>query len=423
MEYKKITRDSFNIHFIKTDRFKAVNIDIFFTKKFKKEDISYANLLCKMLTYTSKKYNTKNKLAIKLEELYSLKYGSIFSVRGNAEHINLGIEFINPKYTEEGMYKESLNFLKEVLFNPHIEKNGFNHKIFDINIENLKTQIDTLKVNPELFSFFKYRSIMYEGTPTAYSLLGTEFDYEKINPKKLYNFYKTLFKDFKIDIIVAGDLEEREENIILEAIEDMFKNIKPKKIKEIDLYIKYKPTSKVKEVIEKGEFNQSQLYMGYRFKDINEFELKYVLVIYNAILSKIDNSVLFESLRINNYLCYSIDSSKNNYNTSITINSGINKVNFNKAVDLIKKSIEDMTDIKNINSKLNVALKTLNTIINDYYDDVYSLIDYYYSNEFEALGSIEERREKLMSITAEDVVTLGTKAYLSTIYMLEGANE
>ncbi len=423
MEYKKFTRDSFNIHFVKTKRFKAVNVDIFFTKEFKKEDISYANLLCNMLTYSSKKYNTKNKYAIKLEELYSMKCSSTFGIHGNTEYINVSIEFINPKYTEKSMYMESLIFLKEILFNPHIEKDKFNDKIFDINKSSLKTQLDTLKANPKLFSDLKYRSFMYAGTPTANCILGNDKDYNKINSKKLYNFYKTLFKDFKIDIVVVGDINTEDEETVFSSIDNMFKNVNPKKLKKLNLYIKHKYNSKVKQVIEKDKFNQSQLYMGYRFKDINEFELKYVLTLYNIILGNIGTSVLFESLRTKNYLCYSIGSSKNTYNTSVTINSGINKVNFNKAVELIEKSIKDMTDEKKIQSKLNVALKTMNTILNDYYDDVYSIIDYYYNLEFEFLDSIEERREKLMNITVDDIVNLGKKAYLTTIYMLEGENE
>lgn len=423
MEYKKLTRDNFNIHFIRTDRFKAINIDIFFTKKFKKEDISYANLLCNMLVYTSKKYNTKNKYAIKLEELYSMKCGSTFGLRGSSEYINLGIEFINPKYTEKSMYIESLNFLKEVLFNPDIEKDKFNEKIFDINKNNLKTQLDTLKTNPSLFSSLQYRSVMYAGTATAHCVLGKEKDYDKINSKNLYNFYKTLFRDFKIDIVVVGEIETEEEQIIFDAIDNMFKNITPKKLKSFDLYIKYKHNSKVNQVIEKGKFNQSKLYMGYRFKDISEVELKYVLTLYNIILGNINNSVLFESLRTKNYLCYHIGSRKNTYNTSITINSGINKVNFDKAVKLIKQSIKDMTKEEKIKPKLNIALKAMNTILNDYYDDVYSIIDYYYNLEFETLDSIEERREKLMNVKVEDIVNLGNKAYLTTIYMLEGENE
>lgn len=423
MEYKKFTRDSFNIHFVKTDRFKAINVDIFFTKEFKKEDVSYANLLCNMLTYTSKKYNTKNKYAIKLEELYSMKCSSTFGIHGNTEYINLSIEFINPKYTEKSMHIESLSFLKEILFNANIKKDKFDDKIFDINKNTLKTQLDTLKANPRLFSDLKYRSFMYAGTPTANCILGNDKDYNKISSKKLFNFYKTLFKDFKIDIIVVGEVNNDEEEVIFDSIDNMFKNVIPKKLKKPNLYIGYKYNSKVKQIIEKGKFNQSQLYMGYRFKDINEFELKYVLTLYNIILGNIGTSVLFESLRTKNYLCYSIGSRKNIYNTSLTVTSGINKVNFNKAVELIEQSIKDMTDEKKIKSKLNVALKTMNTILNDYYDDVYSIIDYHYNLEFETLDSIEERREKLMNITINDIVNLGKKAYLTTIYMLEGENE
>jgi len=67
--------------------------------------------------------------AIKLEELYSMKCSSIFGMRGNAEYINLSLEFLNPKYTEESMYESSLNFLREILFNPHVDNEKFDESL------------------------------------------------------------------------------------------------------------------------------------------------------------------------------------------------------------------------------------------------------------------------------------------------------
>lgn len=423
MEYKKIKRKYYNIHCIKTDRFKAINVDVFFTKETKKEDISYSNLLCKTLVYSTSKYNTKNKFAIELEELYAMKCNSSFAVKGNTEYINVSLEFLNPKYTEKTMYEESLKFLKEVLFNPHVKAEEFDPEFFELNKNNLILQLESLKANPFLKSELKYRSIMYKGTPTEYSTLGTIEEFNKITPKKLYNFYKKLFSDYKIDIIVLGDVDNEAEELMLKKIDDIFASLKPKEIGDLNPFIKYNPSKKVVEVVEKEDFNQSQLYLGYRIADLTEFELRYVLKLYNFILGKMNNSILFDKVRGKNSLCYSIGSRANVYNTSITINSGINKVNFKKAVKLIEESIADMSDPSKIKPLFNHALKSINTMLNNYYDDVYAIIDYYYKLEFETVCNIEEERETLLSLTVEDVVSLGKKLYLSTVYLLEGKSE
>lgn len=422
MEYKKLKRNSFNIHLINTDRFKAINLDIFFSKKVQKEDISFSNLLCNMFVYSSKKYDTKNKLSIKLEELYSTKINSSYGINGNIQYINFGIEFLNPKYTEDFMYDESIELLKEIIFHPNAHNNEFENKTFELCKNNVVTQIKMLKINSFLKSKLKYKNIMFENTPSAYSSLGNEIDYEKITPKKLFEFYKKLFQDYKLDIFILGELTNEIENYIINEIDKLFKNLNNKNL-VLSPFINYKISSRVKEIIETDDFKQSQLYVGYRIKNISKYELYYVINLYNVILGKINNSILFEKLRGENSLCYFITSSAYVYNTSINIESGINKVNYEKAVKLIKESIEDMKNEEKIKPLFEVALKTLNTIINDFYDDAYEIIDFYYKSEFEALDSIEEKREKLLNVSIKDIIALAKKLQLSTIYFLEGKSE
>ena len=80
MEYKKIQKENYTLHLINTNRFKLMNVVVFFTKKFEKKDILYGNLLTKNLVYTSKKYNTKSKIAVVGEELYGARVSSSFNI-------------------------------------------------------------------------------------------------------------------------------------------------------------------------------------------------------------------------------------------------------------------------------------------------------------------------------------------------------
>ncbi len=422
MEYKKLKKNSFNIHIINTDRFKAINLDIFFTKKSKKEDISFSNLLCNMFVYSSKKYNTKNKLSIKLEELYSTKINCNYGINGNIQFINFGVEFLNPKYTADSMYYESVDILKEIIFNPNTINNEFDNKTFELCRNNIISQIEALKINPFLKSKLKYKSIMFEGSPTAYSSLGNDKDYYNITAKDLFKFYNRLFKDYKLDIFVSGEITEDKEKLIINLLERVFSRVNNKHL-SLNPFVEYKIPKKSKEIIDKDDFKQSQLYMGYRIDDISNYELYYVMKLYNIILGKINNSILFEKFRGENSLCYFISSSAYTHNTSINIESGISKDNYDIAVKLIKESIEDMKNENKIKPLYDVALKTVNTILNDFYDDVYEIIDFYYKSEFEVLDSIEEKREKLLNVSIQDIVDLAKKLKLSLIYFLEGKSE
>ena len=130
MEYSKINKNNITYHLINTDRFKTITVVMFFTKDFDKDDIVYGNYLTNNLVYSTKKYNTKNKIATFGEDLYGVKMTSSFGLNGKCETISFTLEFINPKYTEEKYYDLSLGFLKEVLLNPNVTNKEFNKDFF-----------------------------------------------------------------------------------------------------------------------------------------------------------------------------------------------------------------------------------------------------------------------------------------------------
>ena len=58
MNYTKYQNGAYNIHLIKTDRFKTISIRINFKRKIVKEDITKRNLLTKVLLESNEHYKT-----------------------------------------------------------------------------------------------------------------------------------------------------------------------------------------------------------------------------------------------------------------------------------------------------------------------------------------------------------------------------
>ena len=418
MDYKKIDKDNLTIHLINTSRFKTINVVVFFTREFNKNDIVYGNLLAYNMVYSSKKYNTKNKIAIHGEELYGAKVSSSFGLSGKLESFVFSLDFVNPKYTDSKYMKESLDYLKEVVFNPNVENEEFNLEYYNIIKNDIISKINSIKINPNLYAGIEYAKIMYDKTPTSYSSIPTLEELESIDNKKLYKFYKTLFDgSFKIDVCVLGEVDES----IVNIIEDMFKGIKCNN-KKMSLTINHKYKDEVIEKQESLHFNQSKLYIGYRLIDMSDHELNHVLRIYNTILGTMNDSILFNIVREENSLCYSIGSYVTKYNPSLTIYAGINKDNYEKTIELIKKCVDNMSDEKQVSRLFDSAKKTINTYLNNYYDDVISQINTYYNREFENVEDVETLRDNINKVTIDEVINLNKKIKLSTIYLLKGDN-
>ena len=81
-----------------------------------------------------------------------------------------------------------------------------------------------------------------------------------------------------------------------------------------------------------------------------------------------------------------------------------------------------MKDKNTVKKLFNYAKRTINTYLNNYYDDVISQVNTYYNREFETVEDIETIREKINEVTIDEVLKLNEKIKLSTIYMLKGDN-
>lgn len=417
MEYKKIQNKEYTLHLINSNRFKSINVVLFLTKEFNKDDIAYGGMLSNNLVYTSKKYNTKNKMAIASEELYGANITASFGITGNSETFIFSLEFINPKYTESKYLDESLNLLGEILFNPNVKDNKFEETYFNLIKKDAITRSMSVKDNPGLYASLEYSKIMFKGTPTSYNTIPTIEDLEKVTPETLYQKYTELFNEnYKIDIVVHGEIDDN----IITSIENKFKHIKGNNDKKISLYINHKYDNKVIEKVDTLPFNQSKLYIGYRLNDLSYHELNHVLRVYNTILGTMNDSLLFNIVREEHSLCYTVGSYYTKYNPSLTVYAGINKVNYEETVKLIKECVNLMSDKKTVERLFNSSLKTINTYLNNYYDDVTSQINEYYRKEFERTESVEELKENIDKVTIDEVINLNKKITLSTIYLLRG---
>ena len=343
---------------------------------------------------------------------------SSFSLTGTCETITFSLDFLNPKYTSPEYMDLSLDYFKEIVLNPNVKDNKFNSEYFNIIKNDLISTIQSIKDNPSKYASINYAKVMYEGTPTAYNTIPEISDLDKVNEENLYSFYKQLLNNTcNLDICILGEVD----NNIIDKIHERFKCIKSLK-KHFNFTIKHKYDTKIKERIDSLKYNQSRVYLGYRLNDLTYRELNYVLKVYNTILGTMNDSILFNVVREENSLCYSIGSYINRYNPSLTAYAGINKDNYEKTVELIKKCVESMMDKKTVERLFDSAKKTINTYLNNYYDDNIMQMNNYYASEYEKVDDIEKQREEINSVTIEEVLELNNKISLSTIYMLKGEN-
>ena len=183
---------SFKVHLIKTDLFKTITMKVMFHTPIIKEDITKRNILSDILLTSSKKYATRRDLNIKSEELYAADIYTSNQRIGNYITTSFILQTLNDKYTEDGNFASSVEFLHEIIFNPDLINNKFKDEKLELVKSNAKIALESIKENSENYSIIRLKEEYDNKSSVSYRMTGYLDDLEKINTQNLYDYYEKM---------------------------------------------------------------------------------------------------------------------------------------------------------------------------------------------------------------------------------------
>lgn len=416
MNYEMIDMGAYNLHIIKTTKFKTITVEVNFREKMSKDSITMRNLLKSVLLSTNKNFQNERELIKETENLYDLKLISSNTRMGNYSNLAFKIRFLNEKYTEKSMNEYSIGFLLDVIFNPDVENNSFKKEIVNKCKLKLEKSIKSLPDNKLKYALFKLLETTVD-KPYSYNSYGYLEDLEKINPQNLYEYYQKVINTNYIDVFVVGDVNTDD---IKEIFKNNFKANTFKKVQNDLLISELKPRQRIKKVVEKDTVNQTQLTLLCSLNDLTTFERKYTLLVYGELLGGSSNSLLFDTVREKNSYAYYINASAKAYDNILMIYSGIEPGNSDNVLKLIKKTLQNISKGKFDDKQLESAKETIISSIKASMDSPAGIINTYYAKILIDSLLFKERMENISKITKEDIMELSKKINLNTLFLLEG---
>lgn len=417
MEYKIYDEKSYKIHTIKTDKFKSCSMEIMFRNKIDKDKITESILLTDVLAESSKKYPKRREITMELEDLYNARFRTIASRLGNSVMIDFVLDFLDPKYCEDGYLDKVIEFPFEIMLNPHIDGDGFNQRSFNIRTNFIKSEIESLKENPPRYAFRRSLLNMDKDSPSSYSMAGYLEDLDNINPKSLIDTYHDVLDNYTCDIYVIGNLDMSN---VVRLIKKFFKN-KSIKNNKINMYVKNKLRNKPQSIVEEGKCEQDSFIMIYNLDKLNKRERDYTIRLYNMILGSGGlTSKLYRYLREENSLCYTVSSMYQKYDGLLIIYSGINAKDKAKCEKLIKKAMNEMIKGEFEDSELDNAKKSIVSSIKMNEDTPGGIIDNYLFHELDDVEFYDDRIKIFNSITKDEIIDVAKKVKLNTVYLYKG---
>lgn len=414
---KKEIKKGVQLHILNTDKFKTNLVAIFLTTKLERETVTANALISAVLRRGSNTLKTQEEISKQLEELYGASFDCGIDKTGDNQVLKFYIETVNDTFlpqTNENILKKALENILDIIFNPLVENHAFKKEYVEQEKNNMKQRIEGRIDNKRRYALDRCIEEMYKDKPFGLYRFGYVEDLKNINEVNLYERYKQLIEQCKIDIFVSGNVNEEVENIIKEN--QNIRNLEerePSYNKESE-----KNTVKQGEKIEKMDVMQGKLVVGLDVNSQNEDE-KYNVMIYNTILGGSANSKIFQNVREKANLAYEAGSRYFKYKDNIFVICGIEISNYEKVLNLIKKQLEDMKNGDFTEEEVENAKKAIISSIKTIDDEQDTSITYYFGQEMSGnQKSVEEYIERIGKVTKENVIQVANKVELNTIYFL-----
>lgn len=421
MKYNEIDiKNGIKLHTIKTEKFKTNLIAVMLTTKLDRKNVTKNALIPAVLRRGTKFMQTQEEINKKMEDMYGASFDCGLDKTGDNQILKFYMETVNNEFLPqdaENMIKSSIEKIFEIIFNPYLENGVFKKEYVEQEKENIKQIIDGKIDSKARYALDRCIEEMYKNEPFGLYKFGYVEDLKDINEKNLYEYYLELIKTCKIDIYISGIVDENIQNIIKqnENIEKLQER-KPD-FKEFELV--KKENGEAKEIQESMEVTQGKLILGL---DVNilDKDARYKIIIYNSLLGGSANSKLFQNVREKASLAYTASSSYYRFKNNIFINCGIDIPNYQKALEIIKKQIEDMKngdftdeEIKNAKNGIIASIKTID-------DEQDTEITYYFGQELSGTKTnLEEYIENIQKVNKADVLEVAKQISIDTIYFLK----
>ncbi len=409
--------------FIKTERFNTTLISFNFYLPLKRETVADYALLPFILTTCSKKYPDFSQLNYKLSKLYGARLDASAEKYGDYQLLKMTVSVINDKFSLDGesLISRACDMLLGLIFEPNTE----NGKFLDGDIcrekrkaiEHIKSEISEKRI------YAKNRLIeeMFKGETYGTPKCGTIEDVENISGESLYNAWESMLKSAFIRVHVVGSAVP---SGFFETISDRFSSLERKNITDCRVSAPAPKAKAPKTVTEELDVKQGKLCLGFSTELCGNDDNTLPLMVMCDIFGGGPYSRLFSNVREKMSLCYYCSASVIRQKGLLTVESGIETENAEKAekeiinqLDIVKKGefsdFEFESSIKSISDSLNS------------YNDSQTTLDNWYALKVnnENLYSPSDIGEKLKQITKEDVIKSASSVTLNTVYKLIGRGE
>ena len=406
------------------DKFKSISVRVNFFLPLSEINASRNALLALVVKRANKFYESEKELEKKLALFYDAKLDVGIDKFSNSLCLNYTLECING-VKDIDVLDEALEMLYASILHPKVVNEDGIYSLDKVIVErekqNLLQKISEEKDNKRKYALKQLEYNMFKTVPYGISALGDENIILNTTAKELYEHYNYMLKNSNIVVEVVGNLLGHE-NIATTIYNHILDNIDNTPCfnceREVEIF---EDRTKPEVIMEEQDINQSVLTIGCSLGDL-PVEDTYKAMVYTQILGGSPASKLFQNVREKESLAYFAKAIYNRQKEVIYLFSGIAPQNYEKAMCVMLKQLDEIKTGNISEIELNAAKQNILFAYNDAKDSKEEYAKILLANEmyFKKVVEIEDILDKINNVSMQDVIDIANKVKVKQIFLLGG---
>ena len=406
---------------VRDTRFKQGALSIQFIRPMCREEAAMNALFPAVLLRGCRNYPDIRAVIGRLDDLYGASVGNVVRRVGDYQTAGFYCGFMEDRFALAGdrILEPMVDLVRQLLLDPDLENGVFRGDFVEGEKKNLIATLDSERNDKRAYSLNQLMRVMCREDSFGVPRLGDREAVAAIEPRTLYDHYRRVLRESRVDLFYVGSWEAETVAAVLkplfESIDRSYVNLPGQ-----TGFHAVAPEEKT----EVMEVTQAKLAMGFLTPITLRDEGFVAMQLLNLIFGAGMTSKLFMNIREKLSLCYDIGSSYSGAKGILSVSAGID----GDKVDLVREQVlEQLRACQEGHitaEELEAAKRAMYSSIRGIHDSPGSIEGYYATAALSGTGlSPEEHLRAVEGTTAEQVAEAARTVTLHTTYILKGVRE
>ena len=420
MEYNRteIMQDVF-LTYLPAKKFKTGYLSAQFIAPLRAETAAANALLPAVLHRGTVRCPDMEKLSAAMDRLYGAQIDYTVRKKGERQCVGFVASVIDDAFAPHGqrLLEPTAQLLGELLLDPVTRGGRFLSEYVESEKTNLIDAIRSVRNDKRDWADLRLMQEMCADEPYGVRRLGDEESARKINNRKLYQHGQELMATSRLELYYCGSADEQR---VIDALLHAFAPLRRGVVEPLPEMRFYSAPQEPRIITETMDVSQGKLAMGFRCgsRDVP------AMIMANLLFGGSSNSKLFLNVREKLSLCYYASSSYARSKGILTVSSGIETKDYDRALEEILRQLKAVQDGQWEDWEIPGARSTILSSLAAMPDGQGAMENWFLGqNATGQTETPEEMARQLQEVTPERICEAARSIELDTVYFLKGKEE